>query len=72
VLCVTHLAPIAARAHHHLRVTKAVRAGRTRVATAVLTGDERIGEIARMLGGDVTPEARRHARELLGRAPRRA
>ena len=70
VLCVTHLAPIAARAHHHLRVTKSVRGGRTRVVASALTGDERVTEIARMLGGEATTEARRHARELLGRAPR--
>ncbi len=72
VLCVTHLAPIAARAHRHLRVTKAVRAGRTRVSTLALTGDDRVAEVARMLGGEATNEALRHARELLGRAPRKA
>jgi DNA repair protein RecN (Recombination protein N) len=68
VLCVTHLAPIAARAHHHLRVAKAVRAGRTRVTAVTLDGDERVAEVARMLGGEATSEAVRHARELLGRA----
>ncbi|MBM4439760.1 MAG: DNA repair protein RecN [Candidatus Rokubacteria bacterium] len=68
VLCVTHLAPIAARAQHHLRVEKAVRAGRTRVTAVALDGDERVAEVARMLAGEATGEARRHARELLGRA----
>ena len=72
VLCVTHLAPIAARAHHHLRVAKTVRAGRTRVSATALTGDERVHEVARMLGGEATNEALRHARELLARAPRKA
>ena len=72
VLCVTHLAPIAARAHHHLRIAKTVRGGRTRVTTAVLSGDERVAEVARMLGGEATSEALRHARELLGRSPRKA
>ncbi|MBM3220516.1 MAG: DNA repair protein RecN [Candidatus Rokubacteria bacterium] len=67
VLCVTHLAPIAARADHHVRVAKAVRAGRTRVTTAALDGDERVAEVARMLGGEATSEALRHARELLSR-----
>lgn len=71
VLCVTHLAPIAARAHHHLRIVKTVRAGRTRVTTAVLNGDERVAEVARMLGGEATSEALRHARELLGRGLRK-
>jgi DNA repair protein RecN (Recombination protein N) len=72
VLCVTHLAPIAARADHHLRVAKTVRAGRTRVSAAALTGDERVREVAGMLGGETTGEALRHARELLARAPRKA
>lgn len=67
VLCVTHLAPIAARAHHHLRVAKTVRAGRTRVSAVALDGEERVAEVARMLGGEATSEALRHARELLGR-----
>jgi len=72
VLCVTHLAPIAARATHHVRVSKSVRAGRTRVSAELVTGKERVEEIARMVAGErVTETARGHARELLGRpAPR--
>src|SRR3989441_23865 len=67
VLCVTHLAPIAARAGHHVRVTKTVRAGRSRVALEGLAGDARVEEVARMLAGErVTDTARGHARELLG------
>jgi DNA repair protein RecN (Recombination protein N) len=66
VLCVTHLAPIAARAGHHVRVTKSLRAGRTRVTAEALTGEARVEEIARMLAGErVTDTARGHARELL-------
>ena len=69
VLCVTHLAPIAARAHRHVQVAKSVRGGRTRVAADLLTGAARVEEIARMLGGErVTDTARGHARELLGDA----
>src|SRR5215472_6569090 len=68
VLCVTHLAPIAARAAHHVRVAKSVRGGRTRVSAEVVTGPSRVEEIARMVAGDrVTETARGHARELLGR-----
>jgi DNA repair protein RecN (Recombination protein N) len=67
VLCVTHLAPIAALAGHHLRVSKSVRGGRTRMAVAPLAGDERVEEVARMLGGaTTTAAAREHARDLLG------
>jgi len=72
VLCVTHLAPIAALARHHVLVAKSVRAGRTRVAAGVLSGDDRVAEIARMLGGKTgSTTALGHARELLG-ARRRA
>jgi DNA repair protein RecN (Recombination protein N) len=68
VLCVTHLAPIAARAAHHVRVAKSVRGGRTRVSAEPVTGEARVEEIARMVAGDrVTETARGHARELLGR-----
>jgi DNA repair protein RecN (Recombination protein N) len=68
VLCVTHLPPIAARAHQHLQVTKTTRGGRTRATVSALTGSARVEEIARMLGGEAPTEtARRHARELLGR-----
>jgi DNA repair protein RecN (Recombination protein N) len=72
VLCVTHLAQIAARADHHVRVEKNLRGGRSRAAAAALGGTERVDEVARMLAGDtVTDTARRHARELLGvRRPR--
>jgi len=67
VLCVTHLAPIAALADHHLRVSKSVRGGRARMAVAPLAGDERVEEVARMLGGaTTTAAAREHARDLLG------
>jgi DNA repair protein RecN (Recombination protein N) len=67
VLCVTHLAPIAALAQHHVRVTKTVRGGRTRAAVTALAGDERVAEIARMMGGEAgSAAALDHARELLG------
>ncbi|HEU4369167.1 MAG TPA: DNA repair protein RecN [Methylomirabilota bacterium] len=65
VVCVTHLAPIAALADHHLRVSKSVRGGRTRVVAAPLDGAERVEEVARMLGGPAAT-AREHARTLLG------
>jgi len=72
VLCVTHLAPIAAAAQHHVRVAKSVRAGRTRATVGTLKAEERVEEIARMLGGDPpTAAALGHARELLGAARRR-
>ena len=67
VLVVTHLARIAARASNHLLVEKLAREGTTVAALRRLDGEERVREIARMLGGD--PESAPsldHARELLG------
>jgi len=69
VLCVTHLAQIAAHADSHLQIAKSVRDGRTVTAITELTGEDRVREIAAMLGGahvsDATFVA---ARELLDRA----
>jgi DNA repair protein RecN (Recombination protein N) len=69
VFAITHLPQIASRAHHHLLVLKAETAGSTTTALQDLRGDDRVRELARMLGGD--PESQTsldHARELL--APR--
>jgi DNA repair protein RecN (Recombination protein N) len=66
VLAITHLPQIAARAHHHIVVTKGARGGVTTADTRVAAGDERVTEIARMLGGDPESDvSRAHARELL-------
>ncbi|HUF28396.1 MAG TPA: DNA repair protein RecN [Gemmatimonadaceae bacterium] len=66
VFAITHLPQIAARAHHHIVVAKGARGGVTTADITVLDGEERVAEVARMLGGD--PESlvsREHARELL-------
>jgi DNA repair protein RecN (Recombination protein N) len=69
VLCVTHLAPIAAYASHHLLVQKHVARGVTRTSVTALKMAARVDELARMLGGErVTETSRRHARELLRQA----
>lgn len=69
VLCVTHLPQIACRAVRHYTVEKAVRGGRTFSEIRLLKKDEREQEIARMLAGvEVTPQALKHARELLKNA----
>lgn len=66
VLCVTHLPVIAAFADHHVLVTKQVIGDRTCSTARALGAADRVAELARMLGGTrVTPEARRHAAELL-------
>jgi DNA repair protein RecN (Recombination protein N) len=69
VFAITHLPQIAARAHHHIIVSKGARGGVTTADVAVLDGDPRVAEIARMLGGDPDSQlSRAHARELLENA----
>ena len=69
VFAITHLPQIAARAHHHILVSKGARGGVTTADVTVVTGDDRITEIARMLGGDPESDvSRAHARELLDAA----
>ena len=69
VLCVTHLPQVACQAHHHLRVTKHSDGRSTRTTLTELNGDERVEELARMLGGvEITAKAREHARDMLSAA----
>lgn len=66
VLAVTHLATVAARAQHHFVVEKVVREGRATTAVREVTGESRVGEIARMLAGDASAaESRALATRLL-------
>jgi len=66
VLCITHLPQIAAHARTQLRVTKAVRKGRTTTQVAVLDHGRRCEEIARMMaGGSVTDAVLSSAAEML-------
>jgi DNA repair protein RecN (Recombination protein N) len=66
VLCVTHLPQVASQAHAHVRVTTLTDGKSTRTSLHTLTSDERVEEIARMLGGvAITDKARDHAAEML-------
>lgn len=66
VLVITHLAQVAARAHHHVVVAKGAPGGVSTSDICVVLGEERVNEIARMLGGDASSDvSRAHARELL-------
>ena len=67
VICVTHLPQIAAMAEHQFLVEKKVEGERTNSSVRLLTPEERIGEIARMLGGADGSEssARSHAEHML-------
>ncbi|HUA87928.1 MAG TPA: DNA repair protein RecN [Steroidobacteraceae bacterium] len=67
VLCVTHLPQVASQAHHHLRVLKLTDGRTTRTTLTELSLDDRVEELARMLGGiEVSAKAREHARDMLG------
>lgn len=67
VLCVTHLAQVAAQGHQHWKVSKHSEANTTISQITSLNRQERVEEVARMLGGtEITETTRRHARELLG------
>jgi len=64
VLCITHLAPVAAAGHRHYFVSKEVVEGRTLTRVTQLDGESRVDELTRMLGGGGAA-ARQHAEELL-------
>lgn len=65
VLCVTHLAQIAARGDHHYLIAKSVRDGRTYTEVTPLDTQARVEELARIIGGTVTQTAMEAAREML-------
>lgn len=68
VLAVTHLAQVAACAHQHLVVSKALQDGHTCSDIRPVDGDKRVHEIARMLGGAITDTSRAHASAMLEHA----
>jgi DNA repair protein RecN (Recombination protein N) len=72
VLCVTHLAQLAAFADVHHVVEKGLRDGRTVTTTRRVAEDDRVAELSRMLGGEATADAGlEHARVLLEEARQR-
>ena len=74
VLCITHLATVAARGRGHLKAAKAAVDGRTVLTVRALSEDERLAEIARLLGGEEAGTAEAadsrlaYAKQLLARA----
>jgi DNA repair protein RecN (Recombination protein N) len=73
VMCVTHLAQVAACAEHHWRVSKDEHGGAVASRVQQLEGTLRVDEIARMLGGlKITRATREHAAEMLHEAGRLA
>jgi DNA repair protein RecN (Recombination protein N) len=66
VLAVTHLPQVAACADHHLVVAKQLQGGMTLSSVGNVTGEQRVGEIARMLGGEkLSGTTLAHAKEML-------
>jgi DNA repair protein RecN (Recombination protein N) len=69
VLAVTHLPQVAGCADHHLLVSKAVAQGQVSSQVRPVKGEERVSEIARMLGGEkLSATTLAHAREMLGQS----
>lgn len=66
IFCVTHLPQIASQGDHHMQVAKATHAGTTLTRVSELSTEERVDEIARMLGGvKITEQTLAHAKEML-------
>lgn len=66
VLCVTHQPQVASQGHQHLHVNKIFSKTSSRTNIAMLNGDKRVKEIARMLGGiEMTQSTLNHAKEML-------
>ncbi len=69
VLCITHLAQVAALGDLHLRVAKTTKGSRTFAQVRVLSESERVAEIARMIGGiKISQQTLEHAQDMLARA----
>jgi len=68
VLAVTHLAQVAACGDHHFVVTKRAQGPRTQSDVCAVSGEARVAEVARMLGGERLATSVAHAQELLGSA----
>ena len=68
VLAVTHLAQVAACGDLHFVVSKHAQGARTQSDVRPVSGEERVAEVARMLGGERLATSVAHAQELLGSA----
>jgi len=66
VVCVTHLAQVACFAEQHVSIRKSVRKGRTMTRLTVCDHDQRVEELARLMGGDAQAAAlREHAKTMM-------
>lgn len=68
VVCITHLAQIAAMADNQMFISKKTDSGRTYTSVKLLQPEERVRELARIIGGDeITPLKLKMAEEMLGK-----
>ena len=66
VICITHLAQIAAIADNHMQIKKETREDNTYTSVETLTGDDRVYEVARIMSGsDITENLYKTAKELI-------
>lgn len=66
VFCVTHLPQVAGNGHQHMFVNKSSKAGKTETSMVQLDKEQRVEELARLLGGDtITSNTLANAKELL-------
>ena len=66
IICITHLAQVAGKANHHIKVAKEIINKKTVTKVTNLTKEERVREVARIIGGvEVTDITLSHAREMI-------
>lgn len=65
IICVTHLAQVASKAHGHLQVKKITKGTKVVTTLEQLTQEQKVEEIARMIGNKMTQTSLDHAREML-------
>lgn len=65
VVCVTHLAQVASFGTAHFFISKALKDGKTRTSIKLLSDEERVNEIARIIGGSISSFSLEHARLML-------
>jgi len=69
VMCITHLPQVASQGHAHMRVSKLTTESAAHTRIEPLDAEQRIEEVARMLGGrELTEQSRAHAREMVARS----
>ena len=65
IICVTHLAQVAAFADNHLLISKSTEGGKTFTSVESLEKEGRVNELARIMGGNLTDALKKSAEELL-------